>query len=76
MKRDHVTVDAKYKSCPGPLIILVKSVKGLKAGTVVRLLATDPDAPKDIEQWCSRTGHRYLGFEEKDGVLEIYVEVT
>ncbi|MCD6341625.1 MAG: sulfurtransferase TusA family protein [Thaumarchaeota archaeon] len=76
MKKDHVTVDAKYKSCPGPLIILVKSVKGLKAGSVVRLLATDPDALKDIEQWCSRTGHRYLGFEEKDGVLEIYVEVT
>ena len=71
-----MTLDARYKSCPGPLITLVKSIRGLKSGTVVRLLATDPDAPKDIEQWCARTGHKFLGFERKGDLLEIYVEVA
>ncbi|MGB9622899.1 MAG: sulfurtransferase TusA family protein, partial [Candidatus Bathyarchaeia archaeon] len=47
-----MVVDAKYKSCPGPLIAISEAAKKAEPGQVIKLLATDPAAPSDIEEWA------------------------
>jgi len=72
---DEKIVDARYKSCPGPLMSLLIEVRRSPPGTRIKLLATDPMAPADIEEWAKRTGHRFLGSRKMEDYFEIEVEV-
>ncbi|MEM0232964.1 MAG: sulfurtransferase TusA family protein [Candidatus Nezhaarchaeales archaeon] len=74
MKVDLV-VDARYKSCPGPLLALAEAVAKSSPGQVIMLLATDPAAPQDIKEWASSVNHRVLKVEKINEVYQIYVEV-
>jgi TusA-related sulfurtransferase len=71
-----ITVDAKFKSCPGPLIALSDAVGKAKPGQVVRLLATDPASPSDIREWATGVGHKLLASEKNGDVYEFYLEVS
>ena len=74
MKAD-IIVDAKFKSCPGPLIALNQAVTTAAPSQIVKLLATDPAAPTDVKEWTASVGHKLLGVERVGDVFEIYVEV-
>ncbi|MCS7108304.1 MAG: sulfurtransferase TusA family protein [Sulfolobales archaeon] len=74
MKADAV-VDARYKSCPGPLLALVNTVMRSKPGQVIELLATDPAAPNDVKAWASHVGHRVIKVEKENDTYHIYLEV-
>jgi TusA-related sulfurtransferase len=71
-----ITVDARFKSCPGPLIALADSVSKARPGQVVKLLATDPAAPSDVKEWAQGIGHKLLATEKTGDVYEIYVGVS
>lgn len=71
-----ITVDAKFKTCPGPLIALADAVSRAHPGQVVKLLATDPAAPSDVKEWASSVGHALRATEKSGDVYEIYVEVS
>ena len=71
-----ITVDAKFKSCPGPLITLADAVGKAQPGQVVKLLATDPAAPSDVKDWALSVGHKLLATEKSGDIYEIYVEVS
>lgn len=71
-----ITVDAKYKSCPGPLLVLAEAVGKAKAGQVVKLVATDPAAPSDIREWTESTGHTLLASEKTGNEYVIFVKVA
>jgi len=71
-----ITVDAKYKSCPGPLIALAEAVGKASPGTVIKLLATDLAAPSDIREWAAGTGHTLLATEKSGDGWEFYVKVA
>lgn len=76
LKQEKVrVVDARYKSCPGPLLSLMEALKDVEDGQVIKLLSTDPSSPRDVEDWTSSANHKFLGFKEKDGVYEIFLEV-
>jgi len=75
MKVDLV-VDARYKSCPGPLLALAEAVTRASPGQVILLLATDPGAPSDVREWASNVGHRVLNVEKVGDTCQIYVEVS
>jgi len=70
-----LVVDARYKSCPGPLLALAEAVAKSSPGQVIMLLATDPAAPQDIKEWASSVNHRVLKVEKINEVYQIYVEV-
>ena len=71
----EVLVDARYRSCPGPLVSLLRAVRKSKPGTRIKLLASDPKAPDDVREWASRTGRRFLGFRRIEDYYEIEIEV-
>ena len=75
MKADLV-VDARYKSCPGPLLALAEAVMKASPGQIIMLLATDPGAPLDVKEWASNVGHNVLKVEKVDDTYQIYVEVS
>lgn len=75
MKAD-IIVDARFKSCPGPLLALVEAVSRARSGQIVELLANDPAAPLDVKTWASNVGHNILKVEKIDDVYRIFVEVS
>ncbi|MBS7648930.1 MAG: sulfurtransferase TusA family protein [Candidatus Bathyarchaeia archaeon] len=70
-----LVVDARYKSCPGPLLALAEAVLKASPGQIIMLLATDPGAPQDIREWALNVGHKVLNIEKVDETYQIYLEV-
>ncbi|MBS7645260.1 MAG: sulfurtransferase TusA family protein [Candidatus Bathyarchaeia archaeon] len=70
-----VVVDARFKSCPGPLIAASEAAKRAEPGQVMRILVTDPAAPSDIREWALEVGHKPLKISEREGVYEIEIEI-
>ncbi len=60
------TLDARGLLCPLPVIRTQDKVKGLAAGTVVEIVATDPGVLQDIPAWCRVHGHELLSVTEND----------
>ncbi|MFM8989064.1 MAG: sulfurtransferase TusA family protein [Alphaproteobacteria bacterium] len=64
-------LDVKGLTCPLPVLRVKKRMRDLAAGSELRVLATDPGAPRDIEAFCSAAGHAVLGACEEGGVFVI-----
>jgi TusA-related sulfurtransferase len=75
LKADLI-IDARYKSCPGPLLALAEAVMKANPGQIIMLLATDPGAPSDVKEWASNVGHKVPKVERTDNSYQIYVEVS
>lgn len=66
-------IDARGLACPMPLVKARQALMVLPAGAVIRVLATDPAAPRDFEDFAEATGHALLDQREADGVFAILV---
>ena len=53
-------VDLAEMGCGDLIIALMKAMKPLKAGQVLKVLALDPGAQADIPAWCNMRGHKLL----------------
>ena len=60
--------------CPLPLLFAVRDIAGLETGQVLEIVGDDPGLYEDIPAWCDRVGHRLLGFEEEEGVIQCWIE--
>ena len=45
------TIDARGLSCPMPIVKTAQAIKGLPAGSIVELLATDAGSIKALRRW-------------------------
>lgn len=60
-------IDARDGLCPGPLLELIRGIRGMPVGAIVAVLASDPGSAKDIPLWIEKSGHEYLGaYDERD----------
>ena len=69
-------VDCSGMLCPVPVIKTSAGIKKLEVGQVLKLIATDPGAPPDMEAWCRQTGHEMLDHHEEDGKFIFYFKRT
>lgn len=46
--------------CPVPVIKTSKAIKEIQIGQVLKMVATDPGAPPDMEAWARQTGNELL----------------
>ena len=60
------TLDVRGLLCPLPVIRTQDKVKGLAAGAVLEIVATDPGVMQDIPAWCRVHGHELLSMTEND----------
>jgi tRNA 2-thiouridine synthesizing protein A len=67
-------LDAKGLSCPLPVLRARKSMRTLAPGAVLRLLATDPGAVRDVAAMCEATGDRLIESDETDGAFTFRIE--
>ena len=62
-----VELDARKLACPMPILRTHKALSQMSQGQVMRIVATDKEAPKDFEVFCRQTGNELLLVSENDG---------
>ena len=64
---DDTVLDARGLLCPLPVLRARKAMQKLASGEVLKLVATDPGAVRDVDALCASAGHALLGREETGG---------
>lgn len=60
-------LDATGLNCPLPILRAKKTLNGMEAGQVLRVVATDPGSVKDFEAFSRQTGNELLESGEEGG---------
>ena len=66
-------VDARGLLCPLPVIRLGERARASAPGTLLVLLADDPQAEEDVRLWCRGAGHEFVSASSEDGFTRIEV---
>ncbi len=66
-------LDATGLKCPLPVLRAKKRLKDVASGGLLRVLATDPDAPADFEAFCAETGHAFVDWSKDGEILTITI---
>jgi tRNA 2-thiouridine synthesizing protein A len=66
-------LDVQGLTCPLPVLRVKKRIRDVAIGETLRILATDPGAPRDVEAFCGAGGHGFLGAREEAGVFVIEI---
>ena len=60
-------LDASGLNCPLPILRAKKTLAGMDAGQVLRIVATDPGSVKDFEAFAKQTGNELMESTEEGG---------
>ena len=71
--RPDKVVDARGSYCPGPLMELIRTLKGQPVGAVVELWSSDRGSSKDVPEWVRKAGHDLVYLVEEAGYWRIGV---
>jgi tRNA 2-thiouridine synthesizing protein A len=71
---EPVILDTKGLRCPLPVLKARKALKDMPQGAVLRVLATDPGAVKDFQNFCKTTGNHLAASGEAAGVFTFDIE--
>lgn len=67
-------LDASGLLCPEPVMMLHEKMPEMEAGSILKVVATDPSTTRDIPQFCRFLGHSLLHQEESEGVFLYFIE--
>ena len=67
-----LTIDAKGKKCPMPVLMTSRGIKQLSSGQVMLVEATDGGAKSDIPSWARDTGNELID-SESDGEIHRFL---
>ena len=73
MKADQ-SLDCMGLYCPMPIVKTAETIKQLKPGEVLEIVADDKGIKQDMPAWCQATGHEFLGIEGGNGEIRVYVK--
>ena len=73
MKADQ-SLDCMGLYCPMPIVKTAEKIKQLKLGEILEIVADDKGIKLDMPAWCEATGHEFLGVEEEDNEIKVYVK--
>ena len=60
-------LDASGLNCPLPILRAKKTLAGMEANQILRIVATDPGSVKDFEAFAKQTGNELLDSGEEGG---------
>lgn len=66
-------VDARGTACPGPMLDAKRAMGECPVGEVMEIQSSDSGTKIDIERWCRKLGHDFLGDVERDGFWSVYL---
>jgi tRNA 2-thiouridine synthesizing protein A len=61
------SLDTRGLNCPLPILRTKKAIAALASGEILEVTATDPGSVKDLDSFCSQTGHQLLSSTETNG---------
>ncbi|MEW8027406.1 MAG: sulfurtransferase TusA family protein [Candidatus Thiodiazotropha sp.] len=64
MSENTHTLDARGLNCPLPILKTKKAIATLSSGDILEVTATDPGSVKDLDSFCSQTGHVMVSSEQ------------
>jgi TusA-related sulfurtransferase len=59
-----------------PIVKTSEKIKELNPGEVLEVIADDKGIKQDMPAWCQATGHEFLGVDEAEGEIKVYVKKT
>lgn len=62
--------------CPIPVVKTSRAIKEIEVGQVLKMIATDPGAPPDMEAWTRQTGHEMVAQATEDGSYQFWFRRT
>lgn len=68
-------IDARGLFCPGPLQVVKGVIKQLEPGSILELIADDPDSKEQVSDWCKETGNELKGVAKENGNLTFTILV-
>jgi tRNA 2-thiouridine synthesizing protein A len=68
-----LALDARGKSCPMPIVLLAKALRGAAAGESMTVQADDRAFPEDVRAWCRKTGHQLVSLADRPGYYEAVI---
>jgi tRNA 2-thiouridine synthesizing protein A len=66
--------DASGLSCPLPILKTKKALADMDSGQVLKMIATDCGAVKDMQAFADQTGNSLLSTEEANGAYTFYMK--
>ena len=67
------TLDARGLNCPLPILRTKKAIAAISSGEVLEVKATDPGSLKDMQSFCSQTGHELLASNQSGSDLIFHI---
>lgn len=67
-------LDAKGLNCPLPILKAKKALKGMDAGQILEIQATDPGSVADFAAFCNQTGNELLSQSNEGDVYTFEIK--
>lgn len=67
-------LDAKGLNCPLPILKAKKTLKGMSAGQILAIEATDPGSVADFAAFCNQTGNELLSQTSEGDVYKFEIK--
>ena len=61
-----IELDVRQLACPLPILRAKKSLAQMSSGQMLKVMATDKEAPKDFEVFCRQTGNELVSSTAQD----------
>lgn len=70
------TLDTRGQHCPLPVLRATKAIAEVPKGGTLEILATDPGAVSDFEDFCRVTGNALVEHSDTGGVYRFVIKHT
>ncbi|PIE00936.1 MAG: preprotein translocase subunit TatC [Thiothrix nivea] len=70
----NAELDARGLNCPLPILRTKKSMNGMAAGEILKVVATDPGSVKDMEAYAKQTGNEIVDTAENGGEFTFFIK--
>ena len=71
--RNEVELDAIGQKCPMPLLSTKKALSNIEKGQILKIIATDKNAVKDLKAFCEYTDHEFIDDQSEDETFIIRI---
>lgn len=61
--------------CPEPIMLMHNKVRDMRAGEVLKVVASDPATTRDVPRFCSFLGHELVHQQELDGSYLYFIRL-
>lgn len=69
-------LNAQGLNCPLPILRAKKAIKGMNAGQVLAITATDPGSVADFAAFCNQTGNELLSSSSEGNIYKFEIKVA